>query len=162
MSTVSVLNKPPRNSPTETVIGLKPDYSHSPAQSKLSAALSHLHIRSRSSLSSKTRLPYIVNGNVTLHREVASVRISTDWSLHRTSLGTCDPVTFESISFDSQPTALNAQDFRPYTVMHPLRLFVGIGFGKTCYLRGCGAGKGDETDSGSYAILREQAKYGVL
>ncbi|KAE8537916.1 hypothetical protein D1P53_005977 [Cryptococcus gattii VGV] len=162
MSTVSVLNKPPRNSPTETVIGLKPDYSHSPAQSKLFSALSHLHIRSRSNLSSKTRLPYIVNDNVTLHREVASIRTSTSWSLHRTSLGTCNPVTFESISFDSQPTALMAQDFRPYTVMHPLRLFVGIGFGKTCYLRGCGVGKGDETDRGSYAILREQAKYGVL
>ncbi|KIS01270.1 dRaptor [Cryptococcus deuterogattii 2001/935-1] len=162
MSTVSVLNKPPRNSPTGTIRGLKPGHSHSPAPSKLSAALSHLHIRSRSNLSSKTRPPYIVNDNVTLHREVASIRTSTNWSLHRTSLGTCNPVAFESISFDSQPTAVMAQDFRPYTVMHPLRLFVGIGFGKTCYLRGCGVGKGDETDSGSYAILREQAKYGVL
>lgn len=141
MSTVSVLKKPPRNSPKGTIIGLKPGHSHSPPQSKLSAALSHLHIRSRSNLSSKTRLPYIVNDNVTLHGEVASVRISANWSLHRTSRGTCNPVTFESISFDSQLTAVMAQDFRPYTIMHPLRLFVGIGFGKTCYLTGCEVGE---------------------
>lgn len=147
MSTVSMLNRRPRNSTKGTIIGLEPGHSHSPAQSKLSAALSHLHIRSRSNLSSKTRLPYIVNNNVTLHREVTSIRISANWSLHRTSLGTCNPVTFESISFDSQLTAVMAQDFRPYTIIHALRLFVGIGFGKTCYLRGCGVGKGDATPS---------------
>ena len=103
-----------------------------------------------------------MNNNITLHPRAASIRSSANWSLHHTSLGSCNPVTVESRSFESQPADVMTQGFRPYTVMHPLRPFLGIGFGETCYLRGCGVGKGDDTDSGSYTFLREQAKYGVL
>lgn len=162
MSTVSLLNKPPLNSSKGTIMSVTPAYSHSSTQSKLSTALSHFHLRSRSNSSPKIRPSYTMNNNITLHPSAASIRSSANWSLHRTSLGSCNPVTVESISFDSQPADVMAQGFRPYTVMHPLRPFLGIGFGETCYLRGCGVGKGDDTDSGSYTFLREQAKYGVL
>ncbi|OWZ61241.1 hypothetical protein AYX15_06537 [Cryptococcus neoformans] len=131
MSTVSVLNKPLLNPSTGTVIDGTPPCSRYSSQSKLSTAFSHFHIRSRSNSSSKTHPSCTMNDNVTLHQEAASIRSSAHWSLHRTSLGSCTSVTVESISFDSQPTdVMMSQDFKPYTVMHPLRPFLGIGFGK--------------------------------
>ncbi|WWC94207.1 hypothetical protein V866_001047 [Kwoniella sp. B9012] len=82
---------------------------------------------------------------------------SADFALHRTTQGHLSPVTAETISFGNQPSETLSGYFKPYTVIHPLRPFLGIGFGHTYYLRGCGVGKGDDTDSGSFTFIKAQA-----
>jgi regulator-associated protein of mTOR len=71
------------------------------------------------------------------------------------------PVTIEDIVFDPPPRHVLNQGWQPYTVMHPLRPWLGIGYGKSCHLRGSGVGEGDDTDSGSYSFLQSQAKSAV-
>ena len=82
-----------------------------------------------------------------------------NFGLHRSASSLLSVVTEESISFAPQAPDVGAHGFKPYTVVHPLRPFLGIGYGRTCFLRGAGVGKGDDTDSGSYSFLRAQAKY---
>jgi regulator-associated protein of mTOR len=73
------------------------------------------------------------------------------------------PVTIEDIVFDPPPSHVVNQSWAPYTVMHPLRPWLGIGYGKNCHLRGSGVGEGDDTDSGSYSFLQSQGQLaGVL
>jgi regulator-associated protein of mTOR len=67
-------------------------------------------------------------------------------------------VSEERVVFDIQEEGV-VQEFRPYTVLHPLRPFLGIGYGKNCWLKGSGVGKGHDTDSGSYSFLKEQARF---
>lgn len=70
-------------------------------------------------------------------------------------------VTVEDIKFDIPPTKVIDQRWGPYAVMHPLRPWVGLGFGSTCRLRAAGVGNGDNTDSGSYPFLKSQEKYAI-
>ncbi|ODO09834.1 hypothetical protein I350_02053 [Cryptococcus amylolentus CBS 6273] len=117
---------------------------------QLATALSHLSVRPKSSSSTQT-LPSV--------QPTSLVSTTANWSLHRTALGSCEPVTSETMAFPVQSPDVQAQNYRPYTVMHPLRPFLGIGYGRKCHLRGCGVGEGDCTDSGSYTFLKSQAKY---
>ena len=82
-----------------------------------------------------------------------------NFGIHRSTLSTLSAVTEESITFARQAPDVDAHSFKPYTVVHPLRPFLGIGYGRSCFLKGAGVGKGDDTDSGSYSFLRAQAKY---
>ncbi|OCF40386.1 hypothetical protein I317_05821 [Kwoniella heveanensis CBS 569] len=89
--------------------------------------------------------------------------VVVDWAIHRSALGQLSEVTKEQITFPNHSPSPSPEEdtdsviFNPYTVFHPLRPFVSIGHGNTCYLRGCGVGEGDDTDSGSYSFLRSQA-----
>ncbi|WVF71506.1 hypothetical protein IAT40_006312 [Kwoniella sp. CBS 6097] len=81
-----------------------------------------------------------------------------------TSASTSD-VSIASSTLDSDSSQIVKDlhvdaHYSPYTVFHPLRPFVSIGHGNTCYLRGCGVGQGADTDSGSYSFLRAQADLG--
>lgn len=68
-------------------------------------------------------------------------------------------VTEECVTFTPQADDVASRRFKPYTVVHQLRPFLAIGYGRTCFLRGAGVGKGEDTDSGSYSFLRAQAKF---
>ncbi|ORY31945.1 raptor N-terminal caspase like domain-domain-containing protein [Naematelia encephala] len=84
---------------------------------------------------------------------------SANWGIYRSNLSLVSAVTEETIDFGPQEDDVKLQDFKPYTVVHPLRPFLGIGYGRTCFLRSCGVGSGDDTDSGSYSFLRAQARF---
>ncbi|WVQ99448.1 hypothetical protein IAU59_006583 [Kwoniella sp. CBS 9459] len=122
-----------------------------------------------------------------LSTTTVSPSVTVEWAIHRSVLGQLGEITKESITFppssnstssssapsdDNQDTEAQTPghihefsdqniDFEPYTVFHPLRPFVSIGLANTCYLRGCGVGQGDDTDSGSYSFLRSQAELEV-
>ncbi|WVW83973.1 hypothetical protein I302_105996 [Kwoniella bestiolae CBS 10118] len=125
-------------------------YASFQAHSGLLSTISNLH-------------PPAINPNSEIVTDLSNLTLSSGrpsatFSLHRTSLGSLTSVTSELISFGAQsPETLNSKYYRPYTVIHPLRPFLGIGFGHTYSLRGCGVGKGDDTDSGSYSFIRAQA-----
>ena len=68
-------------------------------------------------------------------------------------------VTEDVVSFDRQSDDVIKLKQTPYTVIHPLRPFLGIGYGRTCILRGAGVGKGDDTDSGSYSFMKAQSRF---
>jgi hypothetical protein len=69
------------------------------------------------------------------------------------------PVTQDDVTFEIPPRKVVTDHWAPYTVMHPLRPWVGLGYGSTCHLRGSGVGLGDDTDSGSYSFLQSQEKF---
>ncbi|WWC70047.1 uncharacterized protein I206_103991 [Kwoniella pini CBS 10737] len=82
-----------------------------------------------------------------------------NFSLYRTSLGSINLINSEIIQFENKKNKnpiLNNKYFKPYTVFHPLRPFLSIGFKDKCNLIGSGIGKGDDTDSGSYTFLKSQ------
>ncbi|WVQ72494.1 hypothetical protein IAR50_002049 [Cryptococcus sp. DSM 104548] len=151
MSTISILDR-------SLEYGLPVDFPEAvkqkplPQQSRLASALSHLSVRPK--LSSFTPNSPIPSSQPTL-----SGNPTANWALYRTALGSCESVTSERIPFPVQSLDVQAQDYRPYTVMHPLRPFLGIGYGRNCLLRGCGVGEGDCTDSGSYTFLKSQANF---
>ncbi|KAK8864455.1 hypothetical protein IAR55_001704 [Kwoniella newhampshirensis] len=126
--------------------------------SKLSSALSHLRLlhkpKSESENHTRSLRP---QPDSDFDKIVTSPE--TNFALHRSTLGSLTSVTEETIHFPPQEPDVNQRDFRPYTAFHPLRPFLGIGYGRNCYLRGCGVGKGDDTDSGSYSFLRAHAKF---
>jgi regulator-associated protein of mTOR len=68
------------------------------------------------------------------------------------------PVTIEDVHFDPPPRHVVKLGWQPFTVMHPLRPWLGIGYGKNCHLRGSGVGEGEDTDSGSYSFLQSQGQ----
>jgi hypothetical protein len=82
-----------------------------------------------------------------------------NWMLHRSTLSDLSVVSQDNIVFGHQSEDVLRGGFKPYTVIHPLRPFLSLGYGRTCYMRGSGVGKGDDTDSGSYSFLRAQAKF---
>lgn len=82
-----------------------------------------------------------------------------NFGLYRSTLATINTVTEEAITFGDQLEDVNGGRLTPYTIFHPLRPFLGLGYGRSCHLRGSGVGKGDDTDSGSYRFLQLQAKY---
>jgi regulator-associated protein of mTOR len=87
---------------------------------------------------------------------------SSNFAVYRSTTSTLDLVTAEIVAFAPfEPSAddVRAELYKPYAVFHPLRPFMGIGYGRNCLLRGSGVGKGDDTDSGSYSFLRAQAKW---
>jgi regulator-associated protein of mTOR len=93
---------------------------------------------------------------------LASLRPRVTFGMFRATT-VLSPVTIEDIVFDPPPPQVVTQGWAPYTVMHPLRPWLGIGYGKNCHLRGSGVGEGDDTDSGSYSFLQSQGKMaGVL
>ncbi|WVQ80742.1 hypothetical protein IAT38_002847 [Cryptococcus sp. DSM 104549] len=169
MSTMSVLNRPPPLASTRPAASQNTDVEvQVPAhktQSKIASALSHLSLRKPpsptfSSASTNTSNPPSPNASPRLTSVIPTPprpSPTASWALHRAALGSLSEVTTELINFGPQVRDVEAGDFRPYTVMHPLRPFLGMGYGRTCYLRGCGVGKGDDTDSGSYSFLRAQA-----
>lgn len=102
-------------------------------------------------MSTVGNLEYILQGGQALP--------AVNWSLHRSTLSTVTRVTQETIHFPKQAPDVAERDIKPYTVLHPLRPFLGVGYGRNCHLRGSGVGEGDTTDSGSYSFLQAQAKH---
>jgi len=103
-----------------------------------------------------------------LSRPIVSGAAQINWSIDRSVLSSLEPVSQQAFTLDNPfPTSFKNEDpeiiksrlkpFAPYTVMHNLRPFLGVGYGTQCVLRGSGVGKGDDTDSGSYSFLRKQA-----
>ncbi|EIW67838.1 hypothetical protein TREMEDRAFT_32602 [Tremella mesenterica DSM 1558] len=88
-----------------------------------------------------------------------SGRPRVNWGLYRSTLSNLSTVTEDVITFANQQSDVLAQNQVPYTVIHPLRPFLGIGYGRSCLLRGSGVGKGEDTDSGSYSFLKAQARF---
>lgn len=92
---------------------------------------------------------------------MSTTSASTDevgWRLYRSSGSSITSVADDLFHFPTDRLAAQHR-CRPYTVMHPLRPFLSIGYGKESTLRGAGVGSGDDTDSGSYSFLRSQAKF---
>ena len=89
-----------------------------------------------------------------------TARPRVDFGLFRSTRDAIKPVTEEQFILDPQPDQV-VQTYKPFTVMHSLRPFLGVGYGHSTMLRGSGVGKGDSTDSGSYSFLRSQAEYVV-
>lgn len=79
--------------------------------------------------------------------------------LYRSTGSVLSSVTEEDIAFDVQAEDVITNEYRPSTVVHPLRPFLAFGYGRSWFLRGAGVGKGDDTDSGSYSFLKAQAKF---
>lgn len=103
--------------------------------------------------------PFLTEGISGL--SMGSGRPTVNFGLYRSTDSSISLVTADHISFDVQSPDVAERGFRPYTVVHSLRPFVGIGYGRTCYLRGSGIGRGDDTDSGSYSFLSAQAKFNL-
>ncbi|KAK4689091.1 regulatory associated protein of mTOR, partial [Tremellales sp. Uapishka_1] len=82
-----------------------------------------------------------------------------NFGIFRSTVEELVTVTEDQILFGPQQMDVLEKKFKPYTAMHPLRPFTAIGYGRTSFLRGAGVGKGDNTDSGSYSFLRDQAKF---
>lgn len=89
----------------------------------------------------------------------ASGTLGANWGLYRSTLDSVTLVTAEVVNFRPQQEDVTGTAFRPYTMFHPLRPFLSIGYGRNCHLRGSGVGEGDDCDSGSYPFLQAQAKY---
>lgn len=84
-----------------------------------------------------------------------------NFGLYRSTLSMMTSVTEETVTFGEQDSKSESlKGAKPYTVVHALRPFLGIGYGTESYLRGAGVGKGDDTDSGSYSFLRAQTAFG--
>jgi hypothetical protein len=79
--------------------------------------------------------------------------------LYRSTTDGTSCVSTDTLSFDSIPPGEGNRGYKPYTVMHNLRPYLGVGYGNRVYLRGAGVGTGEDTDSGSYSFLRSQARY---
>jgi hypothetical protein len=90
---------------------------------------------------------------------VGDTKPYANFTLHRSTLSMLSTVSEDKIIFESQAEDVVAGKFNPYTFIHPLRPFLSVGYGRTCYLRGSGKGEGDDTDSGSYSFLRAQSKF---
>lgn len=86
-------------------------------------------------------------------------KASANFGLYRSTLDSISLVTAEPISFDPQQEDVIKGKLTPYTDFHPLRPFLGLGYGRSCHLRGSGVGEGPDEDSGSYTFLQSQAKY---
>jgi len=86
-------------------------------------------------------------------------RPRANWSIHRSAVSRPTLVTEETTTFSPQSEDVGQRGFKPYTSVHPLRPFLAVGYGRTCFLRGSGVGKGEDTDSGSYSFLKAQAKF---
>lgn len=86
-------------------------------------------------------------------------RVSANYGLYRSNLATISLVNDEIVSFKNQEDDVRETERRPYTIFHPLRPFLSIGYGRSCHLRGSGVGRGDDVDSGSYGFMTSQAKY---
>lgn len=84
-----------------------------------------------------------------------STSVNVSWGIHRCSLGRLSTVSTETFRLDL-PVSIGSGHPIPYTTMHPLRPFLGVGYGNQCVLRGSGVGKGDDTDSGSFSFLSKQ------
>lgn len=80
------------------------------------------------------------------------------WGAYRSTVSSVAVVAEETLSFEEDPMACRAK-CKPYSVFHPLRPFLAVGYGKECLLRGAGLGEGHNTDSGSYSFLRAQGKH---
>ena len=92
------------------------------------------------------------------HLSLSPSRPRVNFGLHRSSTSMLDRVTEETVYFYEQSFDVGQKGFKPFTVMHNLRPFLGIGYGRSCFLRGSGVGKGDDTDSGSYSFLTAQSQ----
>lgn len=81
--------------------------------------------------------------------------------LYRSTTRGTSCVSTDTLSFDSIPPGEGAftRGYKPYTVIHNLRPYLGVGCGNRVYLRGAGVGSGEDTDSGSYSFLRSQGRY---
>jgi hypothetical protein len=90
----------------------------------------------------------------------ASLRPRVTFGMYRAT-NVLASVTVEDVYFDPPPRHVISQGWQPYMVMHPLRPWLGLGYGKTCHLRGSGVGEGDDTDSGSYSFLKSQSQYSI-
>jgi regulator-associated protein of mTOR len=82
------------------------------------------------------------------------------WAIHR-STSILEEVSTEIYKLDNVfPSGpehqAQAKRAFPFTVIHGLRPFLGVGFGTQSCLRGVGIGKGDDSESGSYAFLKKQ------
>lgn len=86
-------------------------------------------------------------------------RPRVNFGLYRSTLSSLSSVTEDVVTFDRQQDDVVKLGQAPYAIIHPLRPFVGIGYGRSCLLRGSGVGKGDDTDSGSYSFLKAQARF---
>ena len=84
---------------------------------------------------------------------------SVNWTIHRSNLSSLSLVTQDKITFAPQESDVLEKSFKPFTILHPLRPFLALGYGRMTYLRGAGVGRGDHEDSGSYQFLTDQAKY---
>ncbi|WWD17245.1 hypothetical protein CI109_101683 [Kwoniella shandongensis] len=147
----------------------KGDKSPPASPSKLSNALSHLHLKpkTRTRTRSKSKPKSKPTSPTRISDTSRSESPSAKFALFRSTLGSLTPVTEETISFSSQTTDADMTNgnggdgpFKPYTTIHPLRPFLGVGYGRECHLIGCGVGQGDDTDSGSWSWLKSQAKLG--
>ena len=109
----------------------------------------------------------LMSTTATLSQLTIAGAAHVDWSICRSNLSSLESVSRERFTLDNPfPTSFrNGPDlvshrlrpFAPYTIMHNLRPFLGVGYGSECVLRGVGVGKGDDTDSGSYSFLQRHA-----
>jgi hypothetical protein len=100
--------------------------------------------------------------------------VNVTWGLYRSTRWSLSTVTEDTFTLNNPfpPLAPNAtagddkqwrqrmSTFAPYTIMHSLRPFLGVGYGTESVLRGVGTGKGDDAESGSYTFLRSQLAKG--
>lgn len=93
-----------------------------------------------------------------LHPKRSGLSPKATFGMYRI-ISSMTPVTEDEITFDVPPRNVSTDLWGPYTVMHPLRPWVGLGYGVTCHLRGSGVGEGDDTDSGSYTFLKSQERF---
>ncbi|WWC89265.1 uncharacterized protein L201_004186 [Kwoniella dendrophila CBS 6074] len=123
----------------------------------INSIISHENGISSASFQPHSGLMSTISKNTTTNQSIPNA----NFSLYRTTQGEITLVTSDHIQFPQgqfDHTTINER-FKPYTIIHPLRPFLSLGFGKKWFLRGCGIGKGDNTDSGSYTFLKSQAKY---
>ena len=86
-------------------------------------------------------------------------RPRADFGLFRSTSSSLSAVTHQQFVFDVQQDDVAEMSFKPFTAIHSLRPFLGVGYGRTTYLRASGVGQGDATDSGSYNFLQTQARF---
>lgn len=91
----------------------------------------------------------------------SSSGVNIELGLYRSTTSRTTCVSTDTLPFDLMPTGEEGsrRTSKPYTVIHNLRPYLGVGYGSRIYLRGAGVGTGEDTDSGSYSFLRSQAKY---
>ena len=100
--------------------------------------------------------------------------VDVNWGLYRSTRSILSTVTENTFALEDPFPALapdadlsdrqqwrdRMSSFAPYTVMHNLRPFLGVGYGTESVLRGVGRGRGDDAESGSYTFLRSQLAMG--
>lgn len=95
-----------------------------------------------------------------LHPSRQGVKPTCTFGMYRI-ISSMTTVTEDEVVFDTPPSNVVSDRWAPYAVMHPLRPWVGLGYGSTCHLRGSGVGQGDDTDSGSWAFLKSQEQFAI-